>query len=158
MERKRNGLVESLRKNPKDKASHMELIDVLRNMGDFIELRNARTAFQSIYPFTEELWLTWLSDEESMATSSDALLEHLQLYKKCTEECSSVKIWIRRLTFESKLLKKGISSQETMDKSLEDHQTAQKKVNLVDHSSRSHFPFPATLPSPRSECGFVLGS
>eukprot|EP00945_MAST-04E_sp_MAST-4E-sp1_P002402 g2402.t1 len=66
------------------------------------------------------MWLTWLTDEESIATTSEALLAHLQLYKDSTEDCPSVSMWNRRLEFENTLVEKGILRQETFDKSMED--------------------------------------
>ena len=94
--------------------SHVQLIRLLRQLGDLDGARKARNAMNEVFPLTEgsasvvracvlhfvhvhvslELWLEWLKDELPLASVPEASMELRQLFERATEdylcECRSV--------------------------------------------------------------------
>ena len=97
---------------PRDYASHVSYIHLLRQAGDLDALRAARVSFRSKFLCPEVLWLEWLEDENRLATNESVNKELLRLHETSTEDYMSVKIWLQRLRFERELLRNGSITHE----------------------------------------------
>lgn len=56
-------------------------------------LKAARRAMQQLFPLTEDLWVEWLSDEQSAAHSAEDILEVRRLYNLAVQDYLSLPIW-----------------------------------------------------------------
>ena len=87
--------------------SHVQLIRLLRQLGDLDGARKARNAMSEVFPLTEgrvcvcacvracvytseklilELWLEWLRDELPLVSVPEAGMELRQLFERATED------------------------------------------------------------------------
>ncbi|CAB4057183.1 SART3 [Lepeophtheirus salmonis] len=90
---------ETLKNNPYDYQSHIDKISVLKSLGELEELRLARQTFSKLYPLSVELWLTWLQDEQRLASSPKERKEVCHLFKRAVQDYLSVDIWIEYCSF-----------------------------------------------------------
>lgn len=85
---------EELSTNPYNYNAHIELISVLKSVGDFMKLRAARTAFSSHYPLTSEMWEDWVNDEAKIGVSEEEKKSVVELYEKGVKDYLSVELWL----------------------------------------------------------------
>ena len=92
--------------NPYQYEYHVELVGLLRQLGDLDGARNARNAMSETFPLTEgvlvfvcvcvcdiyvvfvvlELWLEWIQDEMPLVSIPEASMELRQLFDRATED------------------------------------------------------------------------
>ena len=56
-------------------------------------LKAARRSMQQLFPLTEEIWLEWLSDEQSAVRGTADCQEVQKLYEQAVQDYLSVGIW-----------------------------------------------------------------
>ena len=70
----------------KDYQTHLQQIQDASEAQDYALLKQAREAFALDYPLTETLWLEWLQDEVSIATSVEEKRALLSLMDKSVSD------------------------------------------------------------------------
>ena len=85
--------------NPYDYDKHIALIGKLKSIGELDFLREAREKMNKIYPLTPELWLEWINDETSIASTKDQRLNVLTLYDRAVSDYLQTKLWIEYAQF-----------------------------------------------------------
>lgn len=94
IEKKIKELDELLSSDPYNYQAHVDKIDALKSLGELDRLRDARETFAKSYPLSPELWLSWVRDEQNLA-STDQEKEKvsesiLQIYNLCNDHNYSV--------------------------------------------------------------------
>lgn len=79
-------LESNLAKNTYDYGSHVALINKLQRMGELERLRTARENMSIVYPLSPELWLSWVQDEISCATTAEQKDRVIQLCKRAVKD------------------------------------------------------------------------
>ncbi|XP_033747614.1 squamous cell carcinoma antigen recognized by T-cells 3-like isoform X2 [Pecten maximus] len=92
-------LVQKIEENPYMYDSHVELIKILRQMGELSRLRDAREKMSELFPLTEELWLDWLRDEIPLATEETERSKLEQLFERAVKDYLSVQIWLEYVQY-----------------------------------------------------------
>ncbi|KAF9161634.1 RNA-binding protein 4F [Actinomortierella ambigua] len=87
-------LTASLESNPYQYNAYTELITLLKKQGMLDELRATRRKMSTIYPLSEELWMSWIQDEMKLADSDEESQAVINLFKKATTDYLSVPIWV----------------------------------------------------------------
>ncbi|XP_015592738.1 squamous cell carcinoma antigen recognized by T-cells 3 [Cephus cinctus] len=89
----------SLADNPYDYAVHLALISKLQRMGELERLRDARENMSSKYPLSPELWLSWLKDEITLATTKEQKDAVVELCERAVKDYLSIEVWLEYLQF-----------------------------------------------------------
>ncbi|KAK5583593.1 hypothetical protein RB653_005191 [Dictyostelium firmibasis] len=124
------GILEiKLREDPYSFEKNVTYINALSKFtkqSNYQTLREAREKFQSIHPLTQEIWLTWLSDEQKYMKNTDNDKQYiLSLYEKALNDFISVKInlsycrFIIKINTISGLINNIKEIRERFEKSLE---------------------------------------
>ena len=92
-------LKSELRSDPFLYDKYIELIKLLSQAGELDDLREVREAFAKHYPLSPELWLSWLADEQRLASSPEEKVKVSQLFEKATQDYNSVKVWYEYCQF-----------------------------------------------------------
>ncbi|XP_060070147.1 squamous cell carcinoma antigen recognized by T-cells 3-like [Ylistrum balloti] len=92
-------LLQKIEENPYMYDSHVELIKILRQMGELGRLRDAREKMSELFPLTEELWLDWLRDEIPLATEETERSKLEQLFERAVKDYLSVQIWLEYVQY-----------------------------------------------------------
>ncbi len=82
----------ALADNPYNYDSLVERVTVLKEMGELA--REAREDFASKYPLTTELWLSWIKDEQSIATTDEENQAVLALFERARLDYLSVPLYL----------------------------------------------------------------
>ncbi|CAH0550896.1 unnamed protein product [Brassicogethes aeneus] len=86
-------LERTISSNKYDYDAHIELVQLYRQLTDFKSMSEAYERFHECFPLTPKLWLAWINDEISVATSEQK--EHIfELFDKAVEDYLSVELWI----------------------------------------------------------------
>jgi hypothetical protein len=85
--------------NPYHYDNHVQLIGLLRQLGDLDGARKARNAMSEAFPLTEGMWLEWIRDELPLVSIPEASLELRQLFERATEDYLSVEVWLQYAQF-----------------------------------------------------------
>ncbi|CAI8052397.1 RIB43A-like with coiled-coils protein 2, partial [Geodia barretti] len=85
--------------NPYHYDNHVQLIGLLRQLGDLDGARKARNAMSEAFPLTEGMWLGWIRDELPLVSIPEASLELRQLFERATEDYLSVEVWLQYVQF-----------------------------------------------------------
>ena len=88
-----------LAQNPYDYQTHVDRIGLLSQAGELDQLREAREKFASLYPLTPKLWLSWISDEQRMATSPEEKRQVANLLNRAVKDYLSVDLWLEYCQF-----------------------------------------------------------
>ncbi|XP_014473485.1 PREDICTED: squamous cell carcinoma antigen recognized by T-cells 3-like [Dinoponera quadriceps] len=89
----------NLAKNLYDYGSHVALINKLQKMGELERLRTARENMSTVYPLSPELWLSWIQDEISCATTAEQKENIVKLCERAVKDYLSVEVWLEYLQF-----------------------------------------------------------
>ncbi|EFN81702.1 squamous cell carcinoma antigen recognized by T-cells 3 [Harpegnathos saltator] len=89
----------NLATNSYDYGSHVALINKLRKMGELERLRIARENMSIVYPLSPDLWLSWIQDEISCATTTDQKDNIVKLCERAVKDYISVEVWLEYLQF-----------------------------------------------------------
>ncbi|OWF39137.1 squamous cell carcinoma antigen recognized by T-cells 3-like [Mizuhopecten yessoensis] len=92
-------LLQKIEESPFLYDSHVELIKILRQMGELGRLRDAREKMSELFPLTEELWLDWLRDEIPLATEENERSKLEQLFERAVKDYLSVQIWLEYVQY-----------------------------------------------------------
>jgi hypothetical protein len=84
---------QKLAANPQLYEEHLQFIQALRNSSEFEMLRKARETFSQHFPLSQEQWLLWLQDEESMATTDEEIQKVKALYERSFQDYQLPKVW-----------------------------------------------------------------
>ncbi|KAJ8312590.1 hypothetical protein KUTeg_009963 [Tegillarca granosa] len=98
-ERRSSELLQLVEKDPFQYDAHVELIKILREMGELERLRNAREKMSELFPLTPELWLDWLRDEIPIATTDDERRKIEQLFERAVKDYLSVDVWLEYVQY-----------------------------------------------------------
>ncbi|KAL0271899.1 UNVERIFIED_CONTAM: hypothetical protein PYX00_005061 [Menopon gallinae] len=79
--------------------SHVELINVLKQLADLDRLRTARNRMAKEFPLTPELWIDWLEDEIKIASTDEENKAVLKLFDRAVKDYLSVELWLKYLEF-----------------------------------------------------------
>ncbi|XP_050434403.1 squamous cell carcinoma antigen recognized by T-cells 3 [Adelges cooleyi] len=85
--------------NPSDYDAHIELIAVLREAKDLEEIRKARIRLHEKYPLSSNLWLDWIKDEISIATTDEEKRHVTDLCEKGVKDYLSIDLWLEYVQF-----------------------------------------------------------
>ncbi|KAK3597200.1 hypothetical protein CHS0354_003704 [Potamilus streckersoni] len=97
-EQRAEELVKLINDSPYVYNNHVELIKLLKSIGDLDKLREARERMHSIFPLTEELWQQWLKDEISLAGEEDR--EKIEeLFERAVKDYLSIPIWLEYVQY-----------------------------------------------------------
>jgi RNA recognition motif-containing protein len=92
-------LTKAVKDNPYDYPSHLDLIDSLGKAGELEQLRGARETFASNYPLTPHIWLSWIGDEQRLATSEEEKKAVADLMDRAVQDYLSVELWLEYCQF-----------------------------------------------------------
>ncbi len=97
-EQKRNEKIQELQsilaENSYLYQSHVDLIEALSEAGEFEQLRLAREKFASFYPLTSKIWLSWIGDEQRMASTEAEKMKIVELFDRAVKDYLSVELWM----------------------------------------------------------------
>ncbi|KAL3858472.1 hypothetical protein ACJMK2_013061 [Sinanodonta woodiana] len=97
-EQRAEELVKLINDSPYVYNNHVELIKLLKSIGDLDKLREARERMHDIFPLTEELWLQWLKDEILLAGEEDR--EKIEgLFERAVKDYLSIPIWLEYVQY-----------------------------------------------------------
>ncbi|OZJ05109.1 hypothetical protein BZG36_01382 [Bifiguratus adelaidae] len=91
--------IEQLARDPYQYDKHVALIQSLRTLGMFEELRNAREQMRQLFPLSEALWTEWIEDEKSMALDKEGKELVLNLYTQAQQDYLSIPLWKEMLEY-----------------------------------------------------------
>ena len=98
-ERRIAELQKELSKNPYLYDTHIELIKLLKQLGELEQLRDARQRMSDLFPLTEDLWLDWLRDEIPLASDEKERQKVEDLFEKAVKDYLSVSVWLEYVQF-----------------------------------------------------------
>ena len=78
---------------PADYEAHVRYVALLRTCRLREKLREARYAFQEVYPLTENMWLEWVEDESEALETMDDVVQLEALLWKSHDDYMSVSLW-----------------------------------------------------------------
>ncbi|CAG2237408.1 SART3 [Mytilus edulis] len=91
---------DSISKNPYLYDVHIDLIKLLKQLGELEQLRDARQRMSELFPLAEGLWLEWLKDEISLAGDDQKERKKVEdLFERAVKDYLSVKIWLEYVQF-----------------------------------------------------------
>lgn len=76
----------NLVKNSYDYGSHVALIQKLQKIGELERLRTARENMSVVYPLSPKLWLSWIQDEISCATTAEQKDNVVELCERAVKD------------------------------------------------------------------------
>lgn len=85
-EAERKVLEDALAKNPYDYESHLALVNLCHKMADLERLREARKDMSSKFPLNADIWISWLSDEITLATSKEDKENVVKLFERALQD------------------------------------------------------------------------
>ncbi|KAJ8755674.1 hypothetical protein K2173_022269 [Erythroxylum novogranatense] len=85
--------------NPYDYDAHVQLIKLLRKMGEIEKLKEAREAMSAMFPLTPAMWQQWALDEASLHSGPEALAAIEKLYEQGVHDYVSVPLWCDYLNY-----------------------------------------------------------
>ncbi|XP_038059123.1 squamous cell carcinoma antigen recognized by T-cells 3-like isoform X2 [Patiria miniata] len=85
--------------NPYEYNCHIELIKLLRKVGELDRLRQANQRMSDLFPLTAELWLDWIKDEISLVATPDDREKVLELFEKAVQDYVSPDVWLEYCQF-----------------------------------------------------------
>ncbi|CAL4063250.1 unnamed protein product, partial [Meganyctiphanes norvegica] len=92
-------LTKELDKNSTYYDGYFNLIEAYKELGDLENLRKIRSRMSEVYPLTPELWLSWLKDEQSIATSKEERAHIVTLFERAVQDYMSVSLWVEYIMF-----------------------------------------------------------
>ncbi|XP_071179062.1 squamous cell carcinoma antigen recognized by T-cells 3-like isoform X1 [Mytilus edulis] len=93
-------LQKQISKNPYLYDVHIDLIKLLKQLGELEQLRDARQRMSELFPLAEGLWLEWLKDEISLAGDDQKERKKVEdLFERAVKDYLSVKIWLEYVQF-----------------------------------------------------------
>ncbi|CAC5388459.1 SART3 [Mytilus coruscus] len=93
-------LQKQISKNPYLYDVHIDLIKLLKQLGELDQLRDARQRMSELFPLAEGLWLEWLKDEISLAGDDQKERKKVEeLFERAVKDYLSVKIWLEYVQF-----------------------------------------------------------
>ncbi|XP_055547110.1 squamous cell carcinoma antigen recognized by T-cells 3 [Wyeomyia smithii] len=72
--------------------NYVKLLDNAHRMTDLDKIRQSAEIFASVYPLSPEIWLRWLSCEQTIASSPEQLREVDKLYRRALGDYFSVEV------------------------------------------------------------------
>lgn len=97
--RKIEELQKQISKDPYQYDTHIDLIKLLKQLGELDQLRDARLRMSKLFPLTEDLWLDWLRDETPLVSDDTERKKIEDLFEKAVEDYLSVNIWLEYVQF-----------------------------------------------------------
>jgi DNA-directed RNA polymerase specialized sigma24 family protein len=79
--------------NPYQYETHLEFIQALRKNADINALHKAREHFSQYFPISQDQWLLWLQDEESIASTDEEIAKVKSLYERAFQDYQLPKVW-----------------------------------------------------------------
>lgn len=92
-------LEDKIVKNPYEYNAHVELINLLQRLGELDKLRIVRERMSNYFPLTRELWLSWLTDEITIATTDNEKKNVVNLFEKATKDYLSIELWLEYMKY-----------------------------------------------------------
>ncbi len=87
---------------PLDYQAHVDLIQALRSLSEVDALRLARQSMHKVFPLTQgistpvsdvDLWLEWVQDEVSLASTPQEYKNIIHLYSQAVNDYLSKKVF-----------------------------------------------------------------
>lgn len=88
------------------------MIEKLKVLANLELLRDAREKFNKLYPLSPKLWLDWINDETTVASTADEKKAIKALYERAVLEYLDHTIWLNYLQFTVELNEESIITQE----------------------------------------------
>ncbi|XP_025423964.1 squamous cell carcinoma antigen recognized by T-cells 3-like [Sipha flava] len=92
-------LEDAVKNSPSDYQAHVELIKTLRSIHDLDKLRIARERLNEKYPLSADLWIDWIKDEISIATTDEEKQNVIKLCEKAVKDYLSIDLWLEYVQF-----------------------------------------------------------
>lgn len=89
----------ALEENPYLYDQHLQRIELAKGLGELDLLRRAREAFAATYPLESGIWLSWLRDEQKLATSEQEKKGIVELFERAVQDYVSVDVWLEYCQF-----------------------------------------------------------
>ncbi|CAG7734522.1 unnamed protein product [Allacma fusca] len=99
VEKKLTEINEKLLVEPYNYDLNVEKIRLLRSVGDYEALRNAREKMSVMYPLSERLWVEWIQDEIKVVESAEEKTKIKELFERAVQDYLSVEIWLEYMKF-----------------------------------------------------------
>jgi RNA recognition motif-containing protein len=119
-----NLLSQVVANSPNDYQSHIQLIGLLRQQGEFEEVTSQREQLASLFPLGENIWIEWIEDEEASMTREGgkwtfSAFDRMQtLFTKATNDYLSINLFLKWADFMEKMMvetMEAMQSEESKD-------------------------------------------
>ena len=116
-----------LKDSPFHYQSHVDKIEVLKQLGELEQLRSSRESFSRLFPLSPDLWLSWLRDEQGVSSSTEEEKARLfELFERAVKDYVSVDVWLEFCQFSLC----GLGSPEGVSKARDVFERAVAQVGL----------------------------